>query len=688
MAKLKMKKIEILACIDDVKNIVDYIQRQEILELSDCPDNEHLEKLSTQQSFAFYDKYLSATEDALKTINKYSPESKGLLASFFPEMKSISTSEYNKLADKANEYLGICFDINSAAKEIEDCASAKVRCQAMLNTLEPWLGLDVPMKYKGTKSTSAFIGTLPADYDSNSLKEALLPALGEEARYECEVVSSSKTKSNIFVICHNDCKDRVFDALRGLGFSFPSDPTKHPPQVRYDRYKAEIEKLDERTLKATETIKENAKFRNEIEFAYDYFSIYKEKYSSLFKLGVTGNVFVLNGFIAEKNVNQFTDNLKNRFTVAVNITDPDENDDVPVELENNSFAGAVEGITKMYSLPGKNDIDPNPVMSFFYYALFGIMLSDAGYGLLMVIGTAIAKAKFKLEGSKKKLVDMYFYCGIATVFWGALFGSWFGDIVPRVAQQFFGISNLGQVLNSALGFTLFREAAINPANPGSIALWFEPVNDPTKLLLFSFLFGIIHLFFGVGASFVKMWKLNNKVGAFCDCIPVFLTIIGIAPIGANIIKSGCFNESVTSVSKWLALAGAVLIVLTSGRDSKNIIGKLGLGLYGLYNAASGWLSDILSYSRLLALGLCTGVIATVINILGTIPESKGAKLGLLIPVFIFGHIVNMAINLIGTYVHTNRLQYVEFFAKFYEGGGRAFTPLKTNTKYYKIKEEK
>jgi V/A-type H+-transporting ATPase subunit I len=130
-----------------------------------------------------------------------------------------------------------------------------------------------------------------------------------------------------------------------------------------------------------------------------------------------------------------------------------------------------------------------------------------------------------------------------------------------------------------------------------------------------------------------------------------------------------------------------MLVLTAGRDSKNIVGKLGIGLYGLYNTASGWLSDILSYSRLLALGLCTGVIATVVNILGTIPDDKAVKLIMLIPVFIFGHVVNMAINLIGTYVHTNRLQYVEFFSKFYEGGGRSFTPLKANTKYYKVRED-
>jgi V/A-type H+-transporting ATPase subunit I len=146
-------------------------------------------------------------------------------------------------------------------------------------------------------------------------------------------------------------------------------------------------------------------------------------------------------------------------------------------------------------------------------------------------------------------------------------------------------------------------------------------------------------------------------------------------------------QTLTAIGKYVALVGAVLTVLTSGRSAKNIIGKLGGGLYGLYNTASGYLGDILSYSRLLALGLSTGVIATVINLLGTMPGNKIAKLILFIGVFLLGHTANIAINLIGTYVHTNRLQYVEFFSKFYEGGGRSFTPLKADTKHFRFKEE-
>ena len=142
-----------------------------------------------------------------------------------------------------------------------------------------------------------------------------------------------------------------------------------------------------------------------------------------------------------------------------------------------------------------------------------------------------------------------------------------------------------------------------------------------------------------------------------------------------------------TIGTYMLIAGVVLLVLTSGRSSKSILGKFFGGLYALYNTATGYLSDILSYSRLLALGLATGSIAGVINLIGTMPQNMAVKTVLLVVVFIMGHTANLAINLLGAYVHTDRLQFVELFSKFYTGGGREFSPLAVNTKYIKFKEE-
>ncbi len=313
----------------------------------------------------------------------------------------------------------------------------------------------------------------------------------------------------------------------------------------------------------------------------------------------------------------------------------------------------------MYSPVSNKDIDPNPIMSFFYYAFFGLMLSDAGYGILLIAFSVILKKKLKLKDSMKKMANMVFCCGVSTVIWGALFGGWFGDLIPVICTEF-------------LGF----------AKAPSLAIWLEPMDNSITLLLYSFLFGIIHLFAGLLIRFYMLLKDKNFIGAIFDVIPVMMFVVGFAIVGCSF-----FTIVPDSIKPWgskLLIVSGALIILTAGRSSKNIIGKLGGGLYALYNTASGYLGDILSYSRLLALGLVTGVIANVINLLGAM---TGNIIGFIL-IFIIGHTINLAINLIGTYVHTCRLQYVEFFSKFYEGDGKTFTPFKINSKFFTIKEDK
>ena len=670
MAKVAMKYAEIIAPVERAKDLFDCLQVRSVMEIKQLEDIDGLSYFETGPVIASIEKYLDTAQTALEIIDKYAPAKSSLLDSL-KGLPEISEGDYLKKAEEADEILGICLKICNAEKEISEDKALISRSQAAIDAVEPWLRLDVPMQYKGTETTKAIIGTLPDDYTAEKLRIALAAHLEGEERYECEIVSHVADRSCVFILAHKEAYEKVLSALRSLEFAYPSDPTKHAPEVRYGRMTNKIAEARAEIESDTALIKELAASRDDIKFACDWFTIKRDRYKALESTSAGNSVVAFGGYIPADISETLSKELESRFSAAVEVRDPPDEDDFPVLLRNRPFAAAVEPITEMYALPDKNDIDPNPVMSIFYYILFGLMLSDAGYGLLMAIGCGIAKFKFKVTGKLRKTVDMYFWCGIATVFWGVLFGSFFGDIIPRISAEFFGK-------------TLVVPWAAD--TPGSIALWFEPVNDPMKLLCYSFLFGIIHLFFGLGCAFVKMWKQGNKSGAIFDCVPVFLLILGIVPIGAGILNVSV-PAALTTAGKYLAIAGGVLVVLTAGRSSKNIVGKLGLGLYGLYNTASGWLSDILSYSRLLALGLCTGVIATVVNTLGCIPSNKIVKAGMLTAVFIFGHTVNMAINLIGTYVHTNRLQYVEFFAKFYEGGGRSFTPLKTNTKYYKVKED-
>ncbi|HZK38857.1 MAG TPA: V-type ATP synthase subunit I [Clostridia bacterium] len=660
MAKLEIKRIEILALIEDSKMILDSLQRKGVMEISDYEEHEALYKLSTSQSLSIFGKSMGTAISALSVLDVHAPQKEALLSTIEGRTE-ITASEFVDKSENVDLTLRKCYELNALQKTIADSRTEIVRNEALMDSIRPWLDLGIPMNVKGTAKTQIIIGSFPSFITQESLLSEISQDLPDVEYIDAQVVCAAKDQSCLVVFCLKEDAIAVEHVLRRLGFVRPTEACTTIPKEYYKKIEDENIQSRENIENAEKKIKTFADSRNDIEFVIDYFALRLEKYESLKKISLSQNIFVLKGYIPENHAFAVAKELEKKYAAAVTITQPEEDNELPVLLENNSFVAPVESVTEMYSLPSVGDVDPNPIMAFFYYVFFGIMLSDGGYGLVMVIAMLFAKKKFNLEEKTKKTVNFFLYCGLSTTFWGAMFGGWFGDIIQIVGKQFFD------------------------KDIPSLALWFEPVRDPMKLLLYSFLFGIIHLFVGLGVRFSILWKLGKKLDAILDVVPVYLLVLGAAPLGAGVVIA--VPVAIATIGKYLAMAGAVLIVLTSGRSTKNIVGKLGGGLYGLYNAGAGYMSDILSYSRLLALGLSTGVIASVVNVLGTIPSNLITKAFMLIFVFVIGHTVNIAVNLIGSYVHTNRLQYVEFFSKFYEGGGRAFTPLKADTKYYRFKEE-
>ena len=267
-------------------------------------------------------------------------------------------------------------------------------------------------------------------------------------------------------------------------------------------------------------------------------------------------------------------------------------------------------------------------------------------------------------------MKLFLYCGISTTFWGFMFGSFFGDAVNIIATTFF-----------------------NRPDIRLAPLWFEPISYPMRMLVFSFAFGIVHLFTGLGVKLYSSIKSGHLADGIYDAVFWYLLVGGAV---VYMLTLSMFTEmlglgftlppAAGAISGAAALIGLVGIIFTSGRESKNWGKRLLKGLYGAYGVTS-YLSDILSYSRLLALGLATSVISTVFNQLGSMLGNSIPGIILFILVFLIGHTLNLAINALGAYVHTNRLQFVEFFGKFYEGGGRKFNPFAIHTKYYKVKED-
>ena len=659
MAKCKMKRIEIAALLSDSKKIVERLQRRGVVEICDNTDEE-LVRLNTQAMIGVFEKNLNLAEQAKEIMARYVPVKTGLFDSLRGR-RELTTEAFGKQVEQAERMLKKCYDIVSLEKQIHDASEEMIRLRTQMDALEPWRKLDVSMAAASTRRTRCFAGSLPGFHSAEELTAFLREGDNAPTAFELEVAFATKEQTCIWVICLDTIGQQVEEALRAQGFARASDPGKEPPEQCIRAMQLRTGECEEAVNRARKEIAGFTGCEPGIDFLIDYFTMRKEKYEVLNRLGMTKNTMILEGYLPERAVTRLVNELEQRFRVAITISEPEEDEDVPVLLENNGFSSPVEPITEMYALPAKKDIDPTPVMAVFYYLFFGLMLSDAGYGCLMVLVSALALKKFPLEGNMRKTMKMFLYSGVSTIFWGALFGTWFGDIVPVICKNF-----------------LHRPAP-------RMAIWFDPVSDPMKLLLFSLGLGILHLFLGLGVHFYQLWTAGKRWDAFCDTAPIYLLVLGAAPVGAGMLTE--VPAILNTIGMYVMLVGVILIILTASRTSKNIFARLGGGLYGLYNAASGYLSDVLSYSRLLALGLATGVIGQVVNLLGTIPENPIVKGILLFFVFIVGHTLNMAINMLGAYVHTNRLQYVELFSKFYEGGGRAFKPFAVHTKYVKFKEE-
>ncbi|MDR0315142.1 MAG: V-type ATP synthase subunit I [Oscillospiraceae bacterium] len=670
MAILEMKRIEILAMLANSKKIVDLLQEYGVVEIDDHQEesSDILYKVSVSPAISQIERFHASAESAIEILNNYAPVKSSMLASFAPR-KDMTVSEFLEKSQDVDKILDRCSKLNGVYKKIQDKRIEIVRCNTLIEGLAPWLELDIPSSFKGTASTSAFIGRLPDAYDRESLISAIVSA-EPELGFDVEIISSDKIQTCIIAICHKDGEKDFEQALRRLGFITVSDPNSALPGERMDQLQKDIEKCNDDIAEYESEINSFAQEREQIEFLLDYLMIRIDKYKILDKLSMSKNIFIVSGYIPATEVDGLEEKLEARFDVAISVTDPDfENEDVPVALSNGRVASTMEFVTNMYSTPGHDDIDPNPFMPFAYFNLFGLMLGDAGYGLLMVIVTLFVKLKIKPEPDKMRSVDYGLYCGIFTVIWGALMNGWFGDL-PQY-----------------LGITFITD---------NHWYWFQPLDHTTRFLLFCFFLGLLHLGFGVVVNMIGKFKKGKILDGILDNVPVLMIIVGVLPLINSQIGGTALAETVQTLFIYDFLtgpagrvlymclaAGAILVVLTQGRDSKGIIGKLGGGLWAIYNAASGYLGDILSYSRLLALGLCTGVIASVINQLASMPGNPI----IFAVVCVFGHAVNLGINLIGTYVHTNRLQYVEFFSKFYEGGGRLFQPLKANSKTFKFKEE-
>lgn len=667
MAVLQMQRICICALKKERKQILEFLQRQGVIEISDViPEDSIFRKTDVFAAESLFQKNIFTVKESLKILEKYAPEKKPFLG-MLEARKSVSSEVYDNFYPKYEPVKRVASRIFNLEKAIAEHKAEIVKRKIQIETLVPWTNLDIPLDFKGTRLTAGFVGILPSQWEL----EAIYGILAEHMPVDVTIISSSKEQTCIFVLCAKEKEDKISEILRSNGFSYPSLSERRSPAEQIAYIKEHIKTAEEEIRKAEEEIRSYENSREELRFLQDYETMRSEKYEVLGNLLQSKSVFVMNGYITKAKTDELEEALNQRFHVSVEFEDPAEDEEVPVMIHNNGFSAPLEGTVEAFSLPGKGEPDPTMIMSLFYYLLFGLMLSDAAYGAIIAGACSIGLIKFKgkLEDSMKNTLKMYLFCGISTIFWGIIFGSYFGDIVDVVSETFFG-----------------NKIMIPP-------VWFFPVNEPMRMLVFSMALGLIHLLTGLGVKGFMCMKDKDYKAIFYDVIFWFVLIISSVVLllsmkmFTNILGvSFIFPKTVGNVAGALAVISSVGIILTNGRESRNPFKRFLKGLYALYGI-TGYLSDVLSYSRLLALGLATGIICTVINKMAAMTAMGPLGIIPFVLVFILGHALNISINALGAYVHTNRLQYVEFFGKFFEGGGRKFEPFKVRTNYYNFKEK-
>lgn len=667
MAVLQMQRISICGLKDQKKAILETLQRLEDVEVQDfVPEDGVFMKPVSANSAAEYERSIHDAENALEVLDTYDPQKSGLM-SMFEGRDVVPVEKFEGFEKEYHDVSKTIEEILALSKKITEENAEITKCQQQIEMLEPWQSLDIPLNMTGTAKTGIFIGTLPNELTVDSVYEMLSDV---SENIDCSIVSTSKEQTCIVVICEKEDSEKVSDALRAHAFSYPAVESSIAPSEKKAELQGEIEKLQAAIAEDEEKVKTYADKRGQIKFLADYQTINQEHYNVSQNLPQSNHAFILSGYTPEREVQRIK-NALSKYDVEIETEAVGEDEDAPVVLKNNPFSAPMEGVVSAYALPAKGEIDPSFLVSLFYYVLFGFMLSDFAFGAIVFIGCLVLLIKNKnMELGTKRMLQLLLGGGLSAMFWGIMFGSYFGDFIPVVSETFFG-----------------HGITVRP-------LWLDMTTNPMTVLTLSLMIGLLHIFVGLGANAFQCIKRKDWIALIFDVICWYMILVGLVlkmltmSMIMDILFGGrdpILGSTAGTAGLIIAAIGGVGVLLMDGRSSKNPVKRLLKGIYAIYGI-TGYLSDLLSYSRLLALGLATGVIASVANMIGTMFGSGVVRVIVYILVFFIINGINLFINGLGAYVHTNRLQYVEFFGKFFEGGGRGFEPYSVKTKYYKFKE--
>ena len=660
MAIVTMKKLRLMVARSQKDDLLRELIRLGCVEFSEPEDAvQQLEILRRTDSDTLACRSdHAALLHAVAVLDRYAPEKKPMLSAP-PEVSGDELLDGEELPAA----LALAAGISAADDRVKRIGAEESRQRAVIESLAPWLPLDLPLDVDGTERSSVLLGSVPVKIPLDKLREAIEGVTEEAELFE---VSADKKASYVMIVCAKESLAELQEALRAFDFTAQSFPGMSGPARQCSaECERELAKLAREKQDCEESIREKAEQRDMLRLAADRMET-RLTLSEAADLALsTDGVVLMQGLVPAEKEAALEETLA-RWDCAWETEEPAEEEypQVPVSLKNNLFTNALNMVTEMYSLPAYGTVDPNPLMAPFFILFFGLMMADIGYGLIMIAAALVAMKKLKPRGGSLAFCQLLLYGGIATAAMGVLTGSFFSDIPYRLVHLF------------------------NP-NSSWPGLWrlFSPEEDSELVLYGSLVLGVLHLNTGMVVSAKEKIRRGDKGGAIFEEGSLWILLVGGLLMAADMLFVHSSALHIAAIA--VLVIGGVMLLFGAGRNARGF-GKVTAAFGCIYNTATGWFGDVLSYSRIMALMLAGGVVGKVFNTVAVMPaESGGVNVFTMLAfvlIFVLGHAINFALNLLGCYVHDLRLQCLEFFGKFYADGGKPFRPLKFGGKFVRAKE--
>ena len=632
MAIVKMKKFKLFALEKDRKSLLKELQKFSYVHfVKTKEDDESLKEIELNQDMTIIKEKSQKVKWMLNYFSKLFPKEtkKEIDESSIKETLFVLLEQQASKYDFSNDYENLA----NISREIDSNKEEIANLETYRKELSKWLNIKESLgNLKAFKTAKFFLGTV-AKKNFEPLKDKLR---NFEHTY-IEEISDESSQINIMLLTSNTEEKELKNELKTYSFTETNFDFDTSFTDEYEKTKNREEELKKANEKLKEKVEKLLKLIPKLLIQKEYLdnALMRETVVSNFK--ATDTVNVIEGYIPLDMEEEFKKivNKNSNKSNYLEITEVDKDDEeVPILLKNSGITGLFASITQMYALPRYNEIDPTAILSIFYWIFFGMMVADFAYGLILFILSGLALMIGKFDENKRKFLKFFFALSFSTMIWGLLYGSAFGDLIKLPTQ----------VLDSSKDFM--------------------------SIFILSIIFGAIHLVIALGIKAYILIKNGHFMDVIYDVFLWYLTLTSLIIL----LLAGRFDLSEFTKNIFIACAviGMLGIVVFGARDAKTLVGRIGGGLYSLYGITS-YIGDFVSYLRLMALGLAGGFIASAINIIVKMLVSKGI-LGIILGVVVFtlGQSFNIFLSFLSSYVHTSRLTYVEFFSKFYEGGGKAF----------------